>query len=268
MDTALLGLSFDDGRIDNYTNVFPLLKKYQIPATFNITVGYVEGKIPVGELTPALPMSVDNVKEMSLDSLVEIAGHGYWHKNTIEDILLGARNLNKIVSDSTLGGVFSFASPGTNLDLDYYSQIKSQLLNNGINCVRLSSRTQTHERLRVLFRKASRVLHIPCFYKYAYEETLMDSIDDDVVYSVPVLSSTTVSELRALIKLSIKKKKACLFMFHSVVSKNEIRDNWDYDVNKFESLLECLQRESMNGNCRVLKTKDIYNILKGGECHV
>lgn len=31
---VIISLSFDDGRYDNYTNVLPILRKYDIPATF------------------------------------------------------------------------------------------------------------------------------------------------------------------------------------------------------------------------------------------
>ena len=45
MDKAYISFSFDDGRIDNYTKAYPILKKHNLPATFNITTGYIEGKI-------------------------------------------------------------------------------------------------------------------------------------------------------------------------------------------------------------------------------
>ena len=40
---ALISFSFDDGRIDNYEILYPLLKQYNLPATLNITTGFVKG---------------------------------------------------------------------------------------------------------------------------------------------------------------------------------------------------------------------------------
>ena len=38
-----VSLSFDDGRIDNYTNVLPILEKYKLNATKHIISGYIDG---------------------------------------------------------------------------------------------------------------------------------------------------------------------------------------------------------------------------------
>ena len=83
---ALINLSFDDGRIDNYNILYPLLKKYNLSATLNITTGFVRGESRLKGLAPTEPMNVDMVKEMFQDPLVEIASHGYYHLNTKEDI--------------------------------------------------------------------------------------------------------------------------------------------------------------------------------------
>lgn len=47
---VIVSLSFDDGRYDNYTNVLPILRKYDIPATFNITTAYIDKRIESAEL--------------------------------------------------------------------------------------------------------------------------------------------------------------------------------------------------------------------------
>lgn len=105
MEKGYVSFSFDDGRIDNYTIAYPILKHYQLPATFNITTGYVEGKFQKGPLTYADPMNMQMVDELYRDSLMEIAGHGYWHRNTIEDILKGVSELKKSLRSGG-GGYF------------------------------------------------------------------------------------------------------------------------------------------------------------------
>lgn len=37
-------LSFDDGRRDNYINAVPVLMKFGLPATFNITTDYISAR--------------------------------------------------------------------------------------------------------------------------------------------------------------------------------------------------------------------------------
>ena len=64
-------MTFDDGFGDNYTYLFPLLKKYQVKATvFAAQRSVFEGK-PM--LTPA------QIKEMSDSGLVEFGGHTLNH---------------------------------------------------------------------------------------------------------------------------------------------------------------------------------------------
>lgn len=262
MEKAIVSFSFDDGRIDNYTIAYPILKKYRIPATFNITTGYVEGKIVVESLTHAYPMTIGMVKELYSDPEYEIAGHGYWHKNTLNDILDGVEKLREDLELESLGEQIGFASPGTSLDLKYYQTIKNELRNHGICYVRLSKRYLSSPRLKVLCRKAARIFHWPFLFRYAYQDTLVNEIKDNLLYSVPILASTTICEIKALIHKAIKEKKACVLMWHSIVPSDEIIDNFDYDVRKFEELCRWLKDMHEQGGLTLCKMMDLYNQLR------
>ena len=65
-----IALTFDDGYEDFYTNIFPLLKKYQLKATFYIIVDFLNEP---NYLTDA------QIKEMADSGLVEIASHTLDH---------------------------------------------------------------------------------------------------------------------------------------------------------------------------------------------
>lgn len=67
-------LTFDDGYAGHYEHVYPLLKKYQVPATFFVFPGKVDG-IVGGRST----LTWDQLKTMAADPLVTIAAHSVTH---------------------------------------------------------------------------------------------------------------------------------------------------------------------------------------------
>lgn len=76
-------LSFDDGYAGHYTYVYPLLKKYRVPAVFFVFPGKLDGKV-VGRST----LSWEQLKIMAADPLITIASHSVTHPTdlrTLED---------------------------------------------------------------------------------------------------------------------------------------------------------------------------------------
>lgn len=63
-------LTLDDGYEDNYTNLFPLLKKYRAKATISVVTGSIGQP---GHL------AADQIREMSDSGLVEFASHTVTH---------------------------------------------------------------------------------------------------------------------------------------------------------------------------------------------
>lgn len=82
-------LSFDDGYVNFYETIYPLLKLYQYPAVFAVVSSWLEpeaGKmIKYGKtLLPRKAfLSWDQIKEMQASGLVEIASHSHDHHKGI-----------------------------------------------------------------------------------------------------------------------------------------------------------------------------------------
>ena len=78
-------ITFDDGYADNFFNVLPILKKYQVPATIFITSGminnpesfYWEKIMPEQDRGRAL--KINELKELSSSELIEIGAHTINH---------------------------------------------------------------------------------------------------------------------------------------------------------------------------------------------
>lgn len=67
-------ITLDDGYAGHYEHVFPLLQKYQVPATFFVFTGKLDGDI-VGRST----VTWDQLKTMAADPLITIASHSVTH---------------------------------------------------------------------------------------------------------------------------------------------------------------------------------------------
>ncbi len=81
-------LTFDDGYDDNYTELFPLLQKYQVKATVFV-IGNAMGK--------SHKMTEEQVRELSDSGLVTIQSHGYTHHDM--DVM-GAEELEYELGES------------------------------------------------------------------------------------------------------------------------------------------------------------------------
>lgn len=69
-DRKTVIMSFDDGYIDNYTEMFPIIKKYNVKVTVFMVAGYIDGD---GFLTKEM------IKEMSDSGLVSFQSHTLNH---------------------------------------------------------------------------------------------------------------------------------------------------------------------------------------------
>ena len=209
-------------------------------------------------------MSVEMLKNLLSDSDMEIAGHGYYHQNSKEDIIKGVESLCELLeTDSLYKGANGFASPYAGLSKKELNKIWKDLQSSHITYVRLSLRYKTYKLCKILARKLSRIIKCPFLYSWAYKDTLMDKVSEGLLYSIPVLATVTFEQLKAVIKKAIKEKNACILMFHSIVEKGNISDNWDYEIDKFESLCAYLADCQGKGLLEVATSMNIYNKLKG-----
>ena len=257
-----VSLSFDDARGDN-TYVFEtILKKYGLPATLNVTTGYVDGSCP-DELCPSSKPAMTNEEVVRLwkSGMVELALHGDQHLNTVSDSRECRQKLNAWLDlpDDT---AYGFASPGSGMTIEAFQSPEFRDFRSSVLYMRTSLRIRSMKAIRVLCRKAGRVIHLPLLYRIAYADTIMHFRDGKIVYSVPVMKDATLAQVKKLVQLCIKQNGNLTLMFHSILPDTSKEDNWTWSQEKFESLCVWLKEQINHGDLEVLTTAQLYEQME------
>ena len=233
---ATVSLSFDDGRGDNTEAVDRLFLPAGLPVTLNITTGYVDHSCPPELLpSPKAPMQKEDVQRLAASPLVEIAMHGDCHQNTLDDIQRCREKLTAWLG-SRAHGQFGFASPGSGMSLDWFRSEEAGELRDDVAYLRTSLRIRSLGMIRVLSRKAARVLHLPFLYRIAYHDTVMTECDSKILYSVPVMRDITPQQIRAVLRSCVHRRGALVLMFHSVDEDAASCDAWSWSKEKMQVL--------------------------------
>lgn len=121
-----VSLTFDDGYEDNYTNAFPLLKKYSFPATIFLATNFVGSKHDVHGIT--MPMLTEaEIKEMSASGLVEFMPHTQTHLSlrndtpsdvAIKEVVDSSSDVERLSGERAT--IFSYPKGRVNVVVDTY----------------------------------------------------------------------------------------------------------------------------------------------------
>lgn len=114
--------------------------------------------------------------------------------------------------------------------------------------------------LKLLCRKAGRLVHLPLLYEIAFQDTLMERCEDGVIYRVSVLRDTTVRQIKGLIRKCSKEKKALVLMFHSIDASEE--DNWTWNSEKLGELCQYLAIKRDDGDIELCTTEQAVRLMQ------
>lgn len=242
MEKTRIVLSFDDGRRDNYRVAKELLEVNEIPATFNITSGYLERKIPIEGLCPNEALTLEELIELSQCPCFEIAGHGYAHLNTVKDWHLGMVKLEEWLSSGYFAEGYGVASPHSELTRTDLSLFQNNNQLKGLRYIRtgLANQRAFGQRLMSKLARATgnrELMYFPVRgnFKRIEKNTFLH-------YSLPILYPHSFEQVQYCIEKLVKRGGDLILMFHSILKKGEpyYNDLHSWDYQKFEQLCKYL----------------------------
>ena len=255
-----IALSFDDGRMDNYVMAKEILEPLQVPATFNITVGYIKKEDKIEKPSDHEPMTIEQLKELSSNTQFEIASHGYEHNNDINNLIRGAIELRKILGLSEIEKI-GIVSPRSEFDTSKLSTIIDNFMNNNISYLRVGKRFEKNSFIRKVVRKINRKMNIPSLYSWVYNQSNIRKDDNFLIYTAGIIKDNKLKEVKKLIDDAIKNDKSYILTMHSILKANEkfYDDLFTWDYYDFYKLCKYLKKLENDKKIIICKTKDIIN---------
>lgn len=240
-------LTFDDGRGDNYTNVFPVMKKYGLKGTLFITSGYIDKSYTNSDWKSAgEPMSPLEIKEMK-DCGFEIGLHGDRHTTDSGDFavcLEKLKNWNLIEKENPIVG---FSIPNSDVKPEKADELKNDY-SKELLYIRKGRECNTEKiHIKLLF-----AIYNILKFSWAYRLFNLPNIIKSDDTTKPLIPSVVIKR-RDSAKMIIKFIKRlpdnciCVFMLHSILYKTDKlynTDGWAWSVDNFDTLCQMLKNDS------------------------
>ena len=253
----IIVLSFDDSREDFYTRVFPLLKKYNTPATLNVISGFVDGTTKMNMASADnKAMTSSQVVECQQSGLVEIACHGATHDNTKEGVLQNIEDME--TWGVNVEGV-GFASPTSILTKKniHETGIDSLIEDGTLSYVRSGIRTRREGLIYSAFTLLDSKIHSGILFYRLNKRCVIGNALPSILPSVAVNCYHTILQVKKLIA-KMHDGETVILNFHSVLRKDDAgyaKDKFYWDEDRFEKLLKDLVSDT---SIKVCTTKDLF----------
>ena len=246
--------SFDDGRLDTYTIAYPIMKKYGLPFTLNVTTDFV--------LNPERYTNFGSANNKSMRSKqvldcyqngVEIACHGHTHKNTKDDVLKNISALEEMGIDANGIG---FASPNSEVTKNNCADLQELLKEGKLSYIRSGRQVRREGFVYSVLTMLERLTHSKWLFYILNKRNIITDSKQDILMSVGITAKNTLNQILYLVD-KVKDGQSLILMFHSVLSTEDIgygKDLWYFDSMMFEKLVSTLVE---NKNVKICTTKDL-----------
>lgn len=250
MKNFYVSITFDDGRLDNFTNALPILEKHNLRATFFITTGFIDESIDLNEVHSFSScnnqhMTIEMCKKL-LKKGHEIGSHSDKHTNNANDYLVSKMKIGKWFNLNNIG----LSSP-TSLIQEENFDLSTKLISNEFLYYRTSIRTCSLPFFQKIIFAANKYIHSPFIFAH-FSNKFSTNLNkkSDLIYSIPIEKNTTISEIKRALKKA-KENSLIVFLFHSI---SDEKNKWHFSPKKFESFCSVISKKP---NLKVITLKEL-----------
>ena len=262
-----VSFTFDDGRRDNFTCAYPVMKKHGIPGTLFCTTGYIDGTWQKDESwhSAGEAIHVDELKKLQQNGW-ELALHGDRHTTEVDDLKCASQ---KMMQWGFLTRPIGFSMPNSNIGKEKLDAVINAYLGSELLYIRAGRKIDT----KSLSAKILFALYTYGHMQWAYNRfnnknlTELTNIDRKQIYSVVVRCKDDPRMIARFIE-QMPDNTCAVLMLHSILPEDSQyygTDPWNWSVARFEEFCTIIHEFVSRGLCKV---DTVNKILEEAKCTV
>lgn len=246
-----ISFSFDDGRKDTYSVVYPILSENGLTCTVNVITDFINNPEKYARYGLKDSMSVNDVLEMQKNGN-EIACHGHTHGNTVSDVRNCITTLKSFgVNVDNIG----FASPFSQLVPNNVGNVKELLDDNSIAYVRTGIQIRREGLIYSALMFLCEKLEMKRLFTKLNKRAIYSyPLNQKIILGVSITNRTTVAQIMKLIE-SMADESAVVLIFHSILERKDCYDRWCWSRDNFKLLCDGLTKKE---DCRIVNTNELF----------
>lgn len=256
-----ISFTFDDGRKDNFTYAYPVMKGNSIAGTLFCTTGYIDGTWQKDESwhSAGEAISVTELKELQENGW-EIALHGDKHTTEVDDLKSA---LQKIAKWGFTERPIGFSMPNSNIAKEKLDAVIKTYLGSDLSYIRAGRRIDTKSlSAKVLFALYT-YGHIQWAYNRFNNKNLIDLnlIDKKQIYSIVIRCADEPEMIIKYIE-QMPDNTCAVLMFHSILPENNKyygSDPWNWSLYKFEKFCGDIKALKNTGSLGVVTLNQVVS---------
>lgn len=253
--------TFDDGRRDNFTYAYPIMKKYGIVGTLFCTTGYIDGTWKKDDSwhSAGEAIHVAEMKKLQQNGW-ELALHGDKHLTEVDDLRLASQ---KMAQWGFKNRPIGFSMPNSNVEEEKLNAVIDTLLGSELLYIRAGRQIDTKSfSARALYALYT-YGHIQWAYNRFNNKSLifLNEIDRKQIFSVVVRCRDNPEMIARFIEQS-PDNTCVVLMLHSILPEDSRyygTDPWNWSYARFEKFCKKIEIMMTTKKVEVATLEQIIN---------